>query len=46
MVGDEKTNAPVQKAQNLYNLYENRSYKATITGLGNVMIQPTQYFLR
>jgi len=44
MAGDEKTNAPVQKAQNLYNLYENRAYSATVTGLGNAMIQPTQYF--
>jgi predicted chitinase len=44
LAGDEKNNAPVQKGQNLYNLYENRAYKATITGLGNAMIQPTQYF--
>jgi hypothetical protein len=36
--------APTPKGQNLYNLYENRSYRATITGLGNAMIQPTQYF--
>ena len=28
----------------MYNLYENRAYRATITGLGNAMIQPTQYF--
>ena len=44
LAGDEKDNAPVQKAQNLYNVYENRAYSATITGLGNAMIQPTQYF--
>lgn len=44
LAGDNKNNAPTPKGQNLYNIYENRSYKATITGLGNVMIQPTQYF--
>jgi len=44
IAGDEGPNAPVPKGQNLYNLYESRAYKATITGLGNAMIQPTQYF--
>jgi hypothetical protein len=44
LAGDNKINAPTPKGQNLYNLYENRSYRATITGLGNAMIQPTQYF--
>lgn len=44
LVGDGSPAAPVPKGQNLYNLYENRSYKATVTGLGNAMIQPTQYF--
>ncbi len=44
LAGDNKATAPIPKGQNLYNLYENRSYKANITGLGNVMIQPTQYF--
>jgi len=44
LAGDNKENAPIPKGQNLYNLYENRSYKATVTGLGNAMIQPTQYF--
>lgn len=44
LAGDGKQRAAIPKGQNLYNLYENRSYKATITGLGNVMIQPTQYF--
>lgn len=44
IAGDNKLQAPAPKGQNLYNLYENRSYKATVTGLGNVMIQPTQYF--
>ena len=44
LAGDNKENAPIPKGQNLYNLYENRSYKATVMGLGNAMIQPTQYF--
>jgi len=44
LAGDNKLNAPPPKGQNLYNLYENRSYKATVNGLGNMMIQPTQYF--
>jgi GH25 family lysozyme M1 (1,4-beta-N-acetylmuramidase) len=43
LAGDNN-NVPVPKGQNLYNLYENRAYRATITGLGNAMIQPTQYF--
>jgi GH25 family lysozyme M1 (1,4-beta-N-acetylmuramidase) len=44
LAGDGNPNAPVPIGQSLYNLYENRSYKATVTGLGNAMIQPTQYF--
>lgn len=44
LAGDQNPDVPVPKGQNLYNLYENRSYKATVTGFGNVMIQPTQYF--
>ena len=28
----------------LYNLYKNRSYKCSITSLGNALIQPTMYF--
>jgi hypothetical protein len=43
LAGDNKSQT-VSKSQNLYNLYENRSYKATVSGLGNAMIQPTQYF--
>jgi len=43
LAGDNKEHA-IPKGQNLYNLYENRAYKATVTGLGNLMIQPTQYF--
>jgi hypothetical protein len=44
IAGDLRNQAPIPKGQNLYSLYENRAYKATITSLGNVMIQPTQYF--
>jgi len=44
LAGDNKVEAPTPKGQNLYNLYENRSYKATITSMGNATIQPTQYF--
>ena len=44
LAGDNKNDAPIPKGQNLYNLYENRAYNSTITALGNVMIQPTQYF--
>jgi hypothetical protein len=44
LAGDNKLQAPIPKGQNLYNVYENRAYKATIIGLGNAMIQPTQYF--
>ena len=28
----------------LYNLYKNRSYKCSVTCLGNAMLQPTMYF--
>jgi len=44
LAGDNNPDAGVPKGQNLYNLYENRSYKATVTGFGNATIQPTQYF--
>ena len=44
LAGDNKLQAPVPKGQNLYNIYENRAYRATVTGFGNAMIQPTQYF--
>jgi len=44
IAGDGSPNAPVPQGQSLYNLYENRSYRAVVTGLGNAMIQPTQYF--
>jgi GH25 family lysozyme M1 (1,4-beta-N-acetylmuramidase) len=44
LAGDNKLQSPVPKGQNLFSVYEQRAYKATITGLGNAMIQPTQYF--
>lgn len=44
LAGDENYSAPTAKGQNLYNVFENRAYSATIGGLGNAMIQPTQYF--
>jgi hypothetical protein len=44
LAGDNKAQAPTPKGQNLYNLYENRSYRATVTMMGDAMIQPTQYF--
>ena len=44
LAGDNKNDAPIPKGQNLYNLYENRSYKASVTAMGNAMIQPTNYF--
>ena len=44
IAGDEGPSSPVPKGQNLYNLYESRAYKATVTGLGNATLQPTQYF--
>jgi hypothetical protein len=42
LAGDNRQATP--KGQNLYNIYENRAYGATVIGYGNVMIQPTQYF--
>lgn len=44
LAGDNGPQAPIPKGQNLYSIYENRAYKATVIGLGNAMIQPTQYF--
>ncbi len=41
---DGSNDTPVPKAQNLYSLYEKRSYNSKINMLGNVMIQPTQYY--
>lgn len=41
---DTSNTAPEPVGQNLYQIYEQRSYTATIEMLGNVMIQPTMYF--
>lgn len=37
-------NQPFYKPTNLYNLYNLRSYKCEVESLGNMLIQPTQYF--
>lgn len=42
---DQSSSSPVPMGQNLYSTYEQRSYSCTVEGLGNVMIQPTQYFI-
>ena len=34
----------IAKGQSLYEVYLNRSYTCTVEGLGNMMIQPLQYF--
>jgi hypothetical protein len=44
IAGDESAASPAPKGQNLFNIYENRSYSASVEMLGNMMIQPTQYF--
>lgn len=44
IAGDGKTTAPIPKGQNMFSIYENRAYSISVTMLGNVMIQPTQYF--
>lgn len=41
---DESYATPVPKGQNLFNTFEQRSYSATIDMMGDMMIQPTQYF--
>jgi hypothetical protein len=42
---DQSASSPVPKGQNLYSTYEQRSYNCNVQGYGNVMIQPTQYFI-
>jgi len=44
IAADQSESAPVGKAQNLFNVYEGRSYTCTVKMLGDAMIQPTQYF--
>jgi hypothetical protein len=41
---DESYATPVPKGQNLFNTFEQRSYSCTVDMLGDMMIQPTQYF--
>ena len=33
------------QSTSVFNIYKTRSYKATVTSFGNVMIQPTMYFV-
>ncbi len=43
-LGDKET-TPTPKGQNLFEVYENRSYSTSISiPFGNMLIQPTQYF--
>jgi len=42
---DQSTSSPVPKGQNLYSTYEQRSYSCTVEAMGNMMIQPTEYFI-
>ena len=44
IAGDESNTSPIAKGQNLYSVYQNRAYSAKVKMLGNMMIQPTQYF--
>lgn len=37
-------NNRVSKGQNLYNVYQTRSYTCTVESMGNMMIQPMMYF--
>lgn len=42
---DQSTSSPVPKGQNLFSIYEQRSYTCRVEMLGCAMIQPTQYFM-
>jgi hypothetical protein len=44
MVDQASGRAVATQNVSLYNLYKNRSYKSTVTSLGNALIQPTMYF--
>ena len=44
MVNQASGRAVATQNVSLYNLYKNRSYKCTVTSLGNALIQPTMYF--
>jgi len=42
---DHSTSSPVPQGQNMYSTYEQRSYTCKVDMLGDIMIQPTQYFM-
>lgn len=42
---DQSASSPVPKGQNLFSTYEQRSYTCKVEMLGDIMIQPTQYFV-
>jgi hypothetical protein len=44
MVDQSSGRAVATQNNSLYNLYKQRSYKCTVTSLGNALIQPTMYF--
>ena len=44
MVDQASGRAVATQNNSLYNLYKQRSYKCTVTSLGNALIQPTMYF--
>lgn len=44
LASDDSQSSPIPKGQNLFNTYETRSYSCTVQMMGDVMIQPTQYF--
>jgi hypothetical protein len=44
MVDQASGRAVATQNNSLYNLYKNRSYKSSVTSLGNALIQPTMYF--
>ncbi|MFW6219646.1 MAG: hypothetical protein ACOC33_02255 [bacterium] len=44
IAGDDSQSAPIPKGQNLFNIFERRSYTCEVEMFGNAMIQPTQYF--
>lgn len=45
-IGNQYMGQPViQQTVSLYNVYKTRSYTCNVTSIGNVMIQPTTYFI-
>lgn len=45
LILDGPERAPVSTAQNLFSVYEQRSYTCKVKMFGNAMIQPTQFFM-